>query len=250
MDKKVAKKTPSKKRKLITILVIIVIVIAVVIVCVRAFKNREAVAFSEHLDDVAATINGESLLYRDLSFYVLYEEMQGEKEARVYNPESSKDWWNSYVNGKFVSVTARETAMDMAVHDRIMYDLAKKDNITLTSEEENQVAMTQSDFWEDLFDEQKKNLPVSKEEINEQIKRIAIGEKYQNKLAEEKGVNSFEYNYDGYLYKQMLDSDYKVKIDDNYDKLVFGEITIHHDKVNFINGLTDEKKEEMENRKK
>ena len=250
MDKKVAKKTPSKKRKLITILVIIVIVIAVVIVCVRAFKNREAVAFSEHLDDVAATINGESLLYRDLSFYVLYEEMQGEKEARVYNPESSKDWWNSYVNGKFVSVTARETAMDMAVHDRIMYDLAKKDNITLTSEEENQVAMTQSDFWEDLFDEQKKNLPVSKEEINEQIKRTAIGEKYQNKLAEEKGVNSFEYNYDGYLYKQMLDSDYKVKIDDNYDKLVFGEITIHHDKVNFINGLTDEKKEEMENRKK
>ncbi len=250
MDKKVAKKTPSKKRKLITILVIIVIVIAVVIVCVRAFKNREAVAFSEHLDDVAATINGESLLYRDLSFYVLYEEMQGEKEARVYNPESSKDWWNSYVNGKFVSVTARETAMDMAVHDRIMYDLAKKDNITLTSEEENQVAMTQSDFWEDLFDEQKKNLPVSKEEINEQIKRIAIGEKYQNTLAEEKGVNSFEYNYDGYLYKQMLDSDYKVKIDDNYDKLVFGEITIHHDKVNFINGLTDEKKEEMENRKK
>ena len=250
MDKKVAKKTPSKKRKLITILVIIVIVIAVVIVCVRAFKNREAFAFSEHLDDVAATINGESLLYRDLSFYVLYEEMQGEKEARVYNPESSKDWWNSYVNGKFVSVTARETAMDMAVHDRIMYDLAKKDNITLTSEEENQVAMTQSDFWEDLFDEQKKNLPVSKEEINEQIKRIAIGEKYQNKLAEEKGVNSFEYNYDGYLYKQMLDSDYKVKIDDNYDKLVFGEITIHHDKVNFINGLTDEKKEEMENRKK
>lgn len=250
MDKKVAKKTPSKKRKLITILVIIVIVIAVVIVCVRAFKNREAVAFSEHLDDVAATINGESLLYRDLSFYVLYEEMQGEKEARVYNPESSKDWWNSYVNGKFVSVTARETAMDMAVHDRIMYDLAKKDNITLTSEEENQVAMTQSDFWEDLFDEQKKNLPVSKEEINEQIKRIAIGEKYQNTLAEEKGVNSFEYNYDGYLYKQMLDSDYKVKIDDNYDKLVFGEITIHHHKVNFINGLTDEKKEEMENRKK
>lgn len=250
MDKKVAKKTPSKKRKIITILVIIVIVIAVVIVCVRAFKNREAFVFSEHLDDVAATINGESLLYRDLSFYVLYEEMQGEKEARVYNPESSKDWWNSYVNGKFVSVTARETAMDMAVHDRIMYDLAKKDNITLTSEEENQVAMTQSDFWEDLFDEQKKNLPVSKEEINEQIKRIAIGEKYQNKLAKEKGVNSFEYNYDGYLYKQMLDSDYKVKIDDNYDKLVFGEITIHHDKVNFINGLTDEKKEEMENRKK
>ncbi len=244
------KKTPSKKRKIITILVIIVIVIAVAIVCVRAFKNREAFVLSEHLDDVAATINGESLLYRDLSFYVLYEEMQGEKEARVYNPESSKDWWNSYVNGKFVSVTARETAMNMAVHDRIMYDLAKKDDITLTAEEENQVAMTQSDFWEDLFDEQKKNLPVSKEEINEQIKRIALGEKYQDKLAKEKGVNNFEYNYDGYLYKQMLDSDYKVKIDDNYDKLVFGEITIHHDKVNFINGLTDEKKEEMENRKK
>ena len=134
MDHK-SKKTSSKKKLFIFIPIAIVIVAIIVFVCYRGFKSKEAFIFSEHLDDVAATINGEKLYYKDLSFYVLYEEERVEKEAQIYNPESTKDWWNTYLNGEFVSVSARNTAMNMAIHDRIMYDLAKENNITLNEED-------------------------------------------------------------------------------------------------------------------
>lgn len=247
MDKKTTKnnsKTTSKKRLFIIIPIVIVVAAAIVYVCYRGFESKKAFIFSEHLDDVAVTINGEDLYYKDLSFYVLYEEEKVEKEARVYNPETPKDWWNSYLNGQFVSVSARNIAMDMAVHDRIMYDLAMKNNITLNPAEKEQLSNKQNDFFEDLLDEQKKNLPVSKEFINNTIEQIALGEKYQAKLAGEKGINSFELNYDGYEYNEMLKNEYKVVIDDNYQKLEFGEITIHHNKVNYVNGVNEDDKKE------
>ena len=231
---------PHFDKKLLIVVPIAVILIAVVVyICYRGFKNREAFVFTDHLDDVAVTINGEALTYGELSFYVLYVEQMVEKEARVYNPTSPKDWWNSYVNGTFVSSSASRMAMDMAVHDYIMYELAEADGTTLTDEEEALVAFRQTDFWEDLYDEQLERLPVSREDINESIRRIAVGEKYQEKLTESLGVNNFEYNYDGYEYKQMLADKYKVVEDDRYGKLVFGEITLHHSKVNYINGLVD-----------
>ncbi|MCR4612285.1 MAG: hypothetical protein K5644_10340 [Lachnospiraceae bacterium] len=242
MDSKTESTTSSKKKLFIIIPILVVLAVVIIVVCYRGLKNREAFVFSEHLDDAAATINGEALLYRELSFYVLYIEQKVEKEARVYNPESPKDWWNSYVNGKFVSVSAAETALNMAIHDHIMYNLAKQEGITLSEEEKAHIEFRRSDFWEDLYDEQRERLPVSKEEINATIDKIGIAEKYQRKLAADMGVNDFEYNFDGYEYKKMLEANYKVEIDKQYEKLVFGEITIHHSKVNFINGLTSESK--------
>ncbi len=231
-----------KKKLLIIIPIVIVVAIALGYIGYRGYKNRQTFEFTEHLDDTAVTINEEALLYRELSFYVLYIEQKVERDARVYNPESPKDWWNSYLNGKFVSVQAAETAMDMVVHDRIMYDRAIQEGITLTDEERAQIQFAHADFWEDLYDEQLERLPVSKEEIDENFERIALGEKYQRKLAVEKGVNDFEYEFDGYEYKQMRDNEYKIKVDDNYKKLVFGEITLHHNKTSFINGWTSDSK--------
>lgn len=239
MDGKQAKKI-SKKKLFVIIPIAIVVIVGIVFICYRGFKNREAFVFADHLNDTAVTINGEALSYEELSFYVLYIEMKVERDARVYNPESPKDWWNSYLNGKFVSVQASEIAMDTAIHDYIMYKGAVSEHMTLNEEEKQQLAYRQTDFWEDLYDEQLKNLPTSRENINEQIEHIALGEKYQQKLSSEKGVNNFEYDYDGYEYKKMLESDYKIDIDDHYKKLVFGEITLHHNKTSFINGWTSE----------
>lgn len=241
------KKTRSKLRIVIYVLIGIVILGVVAFGVYKGYKSKERFVFSEHLNDAAATINGETLTYKDLSFYVLYEELKVENEAKVYNPESTKDWWNTHINGEFISVSARNTAMNMAIHDKIMYDLAKKNNISLSEEDKVQLTHRQTDFWEDLLDEQRERLPASKEFINETMEHIALGEKYQAILAQEKGVNAFEYGYDGYEYGQMLKNDYKVEIDDNYKKLEFGEITIHHDKVNYVNGVNlDNMKESKE----
>lgn len=242
-----AQHNKTKKKVIIIIVLIAVITPLVAFGIYRGYMSKKAFVFAEHLDDSAATINGETLSYKDLSFYVLYEEMQVENEAKIYNPQSTKDWWNTHINGEFVAVAARNTAMNMAIHDKIMYDLAKKNNISLSEEDKVQLAHKQTDFWEDLLDEQKERLPASKEFIDETMEHIALGDKYQAKLASEKGVNAFEYAYDGYEYGQMLKNDYKVEIDDNYKKLVLGEITIHHDKVNYVNGVNfDNMKESKE----
>lgn len=240
------KKTRSKLKIVIFVLVIIVILGVVAFGVYKGIMAKQRFAFSDHLSDTAATINGETLTYKDLSFYVLYEELKVENEAKIYNPESTKDWWNTHINGEFISVSAKNTAMNMAIHDKIMYDLAKKNNMSLTEEDRVQLNYKKTDFWEDLLDEQRERLPASKEFINETMEHIALGEKYQAKLAADKHTNAFEYAYDGYEYGQMLKNDYKVEIDDNYKKLEFGEITIHHDKVNYVNGINlDNMKERL-----
>lgn len=238
-----AARTGIRKRLFVIIPIALLIVALLVIVSIRGYKNRERLEFRDHLDDTVVTINGEALLYRELSFYVLYIERVTEDQALVYNPKTPKDWWNSYLNGKFVSVTASETALNMAIHDHIMYNLAEQDDTKLDDNDMLMVYYRTCDFWEDLYDIQLDNLPVSKEEINETIRKIAICDKYQQKRAREESVNSFEYDYDGYLYNDYLKDNLEIDIDKRYKKLVFGEITLHHSKVNFVNGLTSEIRE-------
>ena len=95
---------------------------------------------------------------------------------------------------------------------------------------------------EDLLDIQWEKLPCSEETINEQIRLAAIAEKYQNYLAEELGPSQAAYKYDGYYYQQIMEQ-HQVKTNDKlWDRLVLGDITLSHSKLNYINGLTDEDK--------
>ncbi len=249
-DKQKNKPVSKKKNIIITIIALVVLFAILSVVAYKTILNREKFVFADHLEDTVVKINGEILTFEDLSFYVLYEENVVEKEAKVYNSESTKDYWNLHLNGHFVSDSAKDSALQMAIHDRIMYNLASKNNMTLTEEERTILANKQKDFWEDLFDYQLSHLPTSKEYINATMEEIALGEKYQEKLTKEKDVNYFEYNFDGNMYKEMLEKDYKIEVnEDLWKKVTFGDITLKHDKVNYINGLTDQMKEALNSKK-
>jgi hypothetical protein len=93
-----------------------------------------------------------------------------------------------------------------------------------------------------MLDVQWEYLPCDEETINEQIRIAAIAEKYQRYMAKEYGPSVAAYNYDGYYYEQML-KEHEVVINKKlWDKLVLGDITLKHGKINYINGLTDEDK--------
>lgn len=245
------KKNNGKAKKIIAITGICIIAAIVVFTIIySSIKKKEKFIFADHLKDAVATINDEKLTYEDLSFYVLYQECTVESQARVYNQESSKDYWNLHINGEFVSVAAKNNALAMAIHDRIMYNLAMSNNVELSGEELYLLSNKQKDFWEDLFDSQKENLPTSKDFINNTIYQIALGEKYQDMLAKENKKNFFEYNYDGYEYKQMIEKDYDIEIDEKtWKKVTFGDITLTHNNVNYINGLTSEMKQFIKDNK-
>ena len=212
--------------------------------------GRGPLNYNEHLDDAAVTIDDEEVTFRDLAFYILLEERKVEEQAKVYNKDYTKDFWNLYTNETFIQSASKDVVIDMAIHDHLFYQLAVAEGMdTLSAEEENDLAYAINDFWEDLLDVQWEKLPCDEETINQQIRLAAIAEKYQNYIAEKEGPTQAAYNYDGYYYGLIKD-EHSVKINKKlWDKFVLGDITLKHTKINYINGLTDEDKKKIKEKK-
>ncbi|WP_052169778.1 hypothetical protein [Pseudobutyrivibrio ruminis] len=229
--------------KLVKPIVLILCVAVMAYALLTMGNNRAKLNYQEHLEDTAVTVDSEEITFQDLAFYILYEEGKIEEQARIYNPDYTKDYWNLHTNDTFIQLEAKEVVLGMAVHDHLFYQMAVAEGMdTLTEEEEQELEYRTTDFWEDLLDIQWEKLPCSEETINEQIRLAAIAEKYQNYLAEELGPSQAAYKYDGYYYKQIMEQ-HQVKTNDKlWDRLVLGDITLSHGKLNYINGLTDEDK--------
>ena len=229
--------------KLVKPIVLILCVAVMVYALLTMGNNRAKLNYQEHLEDTAVTVDSEEITFQDLAFYILYEEGKIEEQARIYNPAYTKDYWNLHTNDTFIQLEAKEVVLGMAVHDHPFYQMAVAEGMdTLTEEEEQELEYRMTDFWEDLLDIQWEKLPCSEETINEQIRLAAIAEKYQNYLAEELGPSQAAYKYDGYYYQQIMEQ-HQVKTNDKlWDRLVLGDITLSHGKLNYINGLTDEDK--------
>lgn len=213
------------------------------------FQEHQIYVYTDHLDEAAAWVDGDAITLRDLSYYVLLEECIIEKEARIYNPKSSKDYWNIRDDGYIMSAVVRRTIREMGVHDHIFYQKALEEGIELTPEEEAYLENEIQDFWMDLLDEQLERLPTNRETINEEIRRKALAEKYQAKLASEMGIAGVRLSWDGYDYKKLLMAEHQYKKNNKiWNRIRISEVTIHHDKVNFINGhnLGDDSSEDEE----
>ncbi len=179
-------------------------------------------------------VDGEPITFSDLAYIILEEEKRTEEQARIYNPDSPKDYWNTNDKAKILSVRVRNTAIDMAIHDRILYKMAKKEKVTLNEEEEEILKNKQIDFWEDLYDEQIDNLYVKKSVVNAELRKVAIAAKYQQMLAMKAKVNSARFSYEGDKYKEIK-AKHKIKIDKSLvKKIVMGEVTLRHTNVNFV----------------
>lgn len=212
--------------------------------------GRGPLIYCEHLDDVAVTVDEKDVTFKDLAFYILYEERKVEEQARIYNPDYTKDYWNLHTNDTFIQEEAKDVVMGMAVHDYLFYQMAVADGMdTLTEGEEDELAYAITDFWEDMLDVQWEKLPCDVETINNQIRIAAIAEKYQDYLAREQGPSQAAYKYDGYYYSLIRD-EHSVKINKKlWQKFVMGDITLEHTKLNYINGLTDADKEKIKDKR-
>lgn len=206
------------------------------------FEKRNPLVYQEHLEDVAVTVDGTKLTMQDLAFYILYEEGQVEQQAMVYNADNTRDYWNLHVDGVFIRESTKTAIMDMAIHDQLFYQFAKERHIALTRNEQKYADNMMADFWMDLLDGQQQKMGVSDEYINASMQKMALAQKYQRKLAEENQQSYASYNWDGYSYKQLLETR-DVKINERlWDRVTVGDISLVHDRVNYINGY--DKKED------
>ncbi len=122
--------------------------------------------------------------------------------------------------------------------------MAEADGVTLDAEDEKLYRSAVSDFWMDMLDQQRDNLPVSEEYIYQELRNVALADKYQQKLVEENRATTASYNWDGLYYKKLLEEQ-DLKINNKiWDRISIGDITLTHTKTNYINGLEDKKDNE------
>lgn len=202
--------------------------LALIFLAKKNYDGKISIVYTEHLDDVAATVDDIDIKMRDLALYITYREREVEQEAKIYNIRRTRQFWNLHTNHSFVQEQVKESVLEMAIHDALFYDLAVKENIGFTEADEVLLANGTLDFWEDLLDEQADRLPVTTDEINEQIRKAAMAEKYQNMMGEVYGPSVAAYKYDGYYYKQLL-AEHKVEINQKlWDRFVIGGVTLNH----------------------
>lgn len=249
--KKELKKNSSKKnnkkskirhdsifRAILRFIVAIFVLLGLVYMAVVSAERRSSINLRNHRNETVVKIDGEILTVKDMAFYIMYEEMLVEREAEIYNSKNTKDFWNIHTNGYFMSAQAKKAALGMAVHDRIFYEEALEDGIVLNEDEALELQNSQNDFWDDLYPSQKENMLASFEDIDMTMYEIALAQKYQLKLASEKGLTYHSLDWNGYDYGILEKKEHTVKVNSSFwHRVVFGEITIHHDKVNYINGV-------------
>ncbi len=211
----------------------IVLIIVVVILGIHAYKYqrglKQDIVYREHLDDVAAVVNGNELTFRDLAFYVAYEEQQVEKQAVIYDPDKPNKYWNIHTNGEFIRVTARKNAMSMAIHDEIFYEMAVKESVTLSDDEKKSLENSQKDFWSDLLDvDGAAKLGVTQEEINAAMEKAAIAQKYQDIYAQLNNADTSDYDFSSDRYKELLEENkYQIK-EKMWNRVGMGNVTLDH----------------------
>ena len=181
-------------------IILVLILIVVIAFSFQSKEKKEYLVYNEALDKTAVTVDDVSLTLKDIAFYVAYEEKTVQEQAILYNPDNPRQYWNVYTDGQFVKLTAKQAALDM----------------------END----ESDFWSDLEDWQREQLGISEEELDSEMEKIALADKYQSIYAEMNQKEYEAYNFNGEAYEALL-SEHKYSVNEIvWDRVDFGSVTL------------------------
>lgn len=191
-------------------------------------KKMGKVVYAENLDEVIATVDEIPVTVKDFGIYAVHEEQLVQEQARVYDDTDTRKYWNSHTNGGFMKITARDAAIDLAIHDTIFYKMAEETGIYLDENEKEYLANEQADFWNDLEEEQREKLAMSKEEVEDALLKMALAQKMQWQYALENGKDNSEYEMTGEAYQEML-GEHEIKKNEEFiDRIDFGNIILEH----------------------
>ena len=216
------------RQKLRFTAVLVVLLIILGTASYREQGKRQKLSFPESLDLVVVTVDGEQVTLREMAFYIAYEEGSMEDAAIIYNPDNTDEYWRLYTNHTFLREQAKQTVVDMTVHDTLFAQMAAEEGIVLSEAEEQYLANEQQDFWSDLTEEQRESLSVSEDTLDETMRKMALAQKYQSILAEMEQVDYEDYSIGGMEYEKLL-SQHTCELDETtWDRVPFGSITVDH----------------------
>lgn len=216
------------RQKLRFTAVLVVLLIILGTASYREQGKRQKLSFPESLELVVVTVDGEQVTLREMAFYIAYEEGSMEDAAIIYNPDNTDEYWRLYTNHTFLREQAKQTVVDMTVHDTLFAQMAAEEGIVLSEAEEQYLANEQQDFWSDLTEEQRESLSVSEDTLDETMRKMALAQKYQSILAEMEQVDYEDYSIGGTEYEKLL-AQHTCELDETtWDRVPFGSITVDH----------------------
>ncbi len=219
------------KRGLI-ILMTIVTVLMTLLAIDGWFKYHNQFEYEEHLDDVVVTVNDRKLTLRQLSYYVYDVEVEIDKQARIYNPEDPLDYWNTYFNsgveGGYISEMARDAVLESCVCDMIYEDMAVQSGCELSDEEIEEVKKKAQVQFAKLSDAQKQKTGLTQELVTEVLVRKALVVKFASEYFEDVDFTGYSgyreqlVSYDGEYYKKEILPQYEVE----YNRAIVKELSL------------------------
>ena len=100
------------------------------------------------------------------------------------------------------------------------------EGLTLDAAEQKYLENDESDFWSDLTDWQREQLGISEEELDSEMEKIALADKYQSIYAEMNQKEYEAYNFNGEAYEALL-SEHKYSVNEKvWDRVDFGSVTL------------------------
>ena len=188
--------------------------------------RQKTIIFNEHLDDNVLELDGKKYPLRELAFYVAYEEQLIQEQALAYDATNPNAYWNTHINGHFMRVYARNEAMNMLIHDLIFYEMALELGMELDQDEIDYATGRSEDFWMDLGETGQVRLGVTKEEMTEDLLRMALAQKYQQLYAAMQNVPEEDYDAGGAAYETLLEAHtYKIR-DRLWEGVSMGHVTL------------------------
>lgn len=217
----------EKRDKLWTILFLVLLGAGMIFAGVSRSRQTGKIVFREHLEETVLTVDEQELTLGELALYIAYEEQLMDQEAHVYNYQNPTAYWKVYLNnGGFLKLLAKQAVIDMAVHDEIFYQQAKKDQVTLDEEERKALELKQEDFWNDLDEEQRDRLGVTRAQLDQALEKKALAEKSQNLFAASEHSDFEAYSTGERPYKNLLEN-HTCKINEKlWSRVDFGHIIL------------------------
>lgn len=199
-------------------------------------KQKNKFVYEKHLEDVVVTVDDRSLTLRELGYYVYDVETTIDKQARIYNPEDPLDYWNTYFNsgveGGYISEMALDIVLETSVCDLIYEDMARQNGYELTEEEKAKVSKQADEIYAKMNEAQRQKTGLSQDLIAEVLCRKVLVLKFAAEYFEDvdfTGYSGYRENlvsYAGDYYKNEILPLYKVEYNMNVvNELHVGRIT-------------------------
>lgn len=200
-------------------------------------SRGSTIKYDEHLDERIVSISdgegySENISFKDISYYILVAEREGDKAARVYDEKKPTAYWNLYMNDEgdasgYMSDLARQTVLDAVIRDRIYANEAKKAGFAAKEELAEDTEYDAKLLFMGLTDREKDTLKLTEAQLISDMLREETAKQYIISLGGGDVSKTFAYDTKGTEYERIKEK-YTIEIDDSvYRKVRIGFVTIN-----------------------